>query len=63
MGLGPRLVLCAQAMTRTSSAVKLKASFKDKHQYQQVLPTLAQGSSMGLFIIPPTQSQAKQEDG
>lgn len=63
MGLGPRPVLCAQAMTRTSSAVKLKASFKEKHQCQQLLPTLAQGSSMGLFNIPPTQSQAKQEDG
>lgn len=58
MGLGRQRVLCAQGMTRTCSAVKLKASFKDNHQCQQSLPTLAQALQRVCLIFP--QHKAKQ---
>lgn len=64
MGLGPQHVLWAQGRTRTSSAKKLKASFKEKPQCQQSFTTLAsaQGSSKALFIISLNAKKSK-EDG
>lgn len=64
-GYGPGTSACAvcSGYGQDFQCSEIKSIFQRQAPLSAVAPTLAQGPSMGLFNIPPTQSQAKQKDG